>query len=178
MRSALTDAPVASFTTLPLEQRSIQPVWWWRLLHFSHRETYSHHKGSFAGHTQGFAIVGLNGRTISSYTKFGFSSSLTEFYQSFVINFIKSFSIGLRFQADGILLPHHRKALFVVGNAVQRSKCFSCQQLNFILCDLFFYFWQYLPDWHLVKRINWTSIHFGNVTSLKILTQQPFQANL
>ena len=35
-----------------LEQRSMQPVWWWRLLHFSHRETCSHHKGSFAGHTQ------------------------------------------------------------------------------------------------------------------------------
>jgi hypothetical protein len=65
--------------------------------------------------TWGFAIVGLDGRTISSYTQFSFSSSLTEFYQSFVINFIKSFSIGLRFQADGILFPHHRKALFVGG---------------------------------------------------------------
>jgi hypothetical protein len=47
--------------------------------------------------------VALDGGTISSYTQFSFSSSLTEFYQSLVVNFIKSFSIGLRFQADGIL---------------------------------------------------------------------------
>ena len=53
--------------------------------------------------TWGFAIVGLDGRTISSYTQLRFSSSLTEFYQSFVTNFIKSCSIGRRFQADGIL---------------------------------------------------------------------------
>ena len=36
-----------------LEQRSIQPVWWWRVLCFSHRETCSHHKGSLPGHTHG-----------------------------------------------------------------------------------------------------------------------------
>ena len=39
----------------PLEPRSMQPVWWWRLLRFSHRETCSHHKGSFAGHTHSVA---------------------------------------------------------------------------------------------------------------------------
>jgi len=57
-----------------LEQRSIQPVWWWRLLFFSHRETYSHHKGSFAGHTHG--VLQYWGRTL-------LSSSLATWQQLF-----------------------------------------------------------------------------------------------
>ncbi len=43
--------------------------------------------------TGGFAIVGLDGSTISNYTQFSFSSSLTEF-------------------------PHHRKAPAVSCNAI------------------------------------------------------------
>ena len=56
----------------PLEQRSMQPVWWWRLLCFSHRETCSHHIGSFPGHTHGvFCYAGW--RIYSRrYTAIGF----------------------------------------------------------------------------------------------------------
>jgi hypothetical protein len=51
--SALTDAPVVSFTTLLLRatQHAIRRGGW-RLLYFSHRGAYPHLKDSFAGHTQ------------------------------------------------------------------------------------------------------------------------------
>jgi hypothetical protein len=53
MHSALTDAPAASFTTLLLRATQHATGLMVKVAHFSHRETCSHHKGSFAGHTHG-----------------------------------------------------------------------------------------------------------------------------
>jgi len=51
MRSALTGAPVASFTTLPLRTTQHATGLMVKVARFSHRETCSHHKGSLPGHT-------------------------------------------------------------------------------------------------------------------------------
>jgi len=52
MRSALTGTPVTSFTTSLLKATQHATGLMVKVAHFSHREAYSHHKGSLAGHTQ------------------------------------------------------------------------------------------------------------------------------
>ena len=77
-----------------LEQRSIQPVWWWRLLCFSHREDCSHHKGSFAGHTHGVLCkLGLTNSS-SANCKAGHWFELDKHCSTLVFNFIIIFSIS------------------------------------------------------------------------------------
>jgi len=62
----------------------------------------------------GFAIVGLDIRTIGCGTHPTFGSGLTSNIGLFVLNFIKIFSISSGSGLDGILIPHHRKALLVM----------------------------------------------------------------
>ena len=52
IRSTLTDAPVASFTTRPLRATQHATGLMVKVAHFSHREADSHHIGSLTGHTQ------------------------------------------------------------------------------------------------------------------------------
>ncbi len=51
MRSALEDAPVASFTTRLLRATQHATGLMVKVARFSHREAYSHRNSSFAGHT-------------------------------------------------------------------------------------------------------------------------------
>ena len=99
-----------------LKQRSIQPVWWWRLLCFSHRETCSHHKGSFAGHTHGIANSGADGSYWTVVILFGFGSGRRITYGHSVFNFGICIFIVLWLRADVFQIPCLHKALFVVRN--------------------------------------------------------------
>jgi len=58
IRSTLTDAPVASFTTRPLRATQHATGLMMKVAHFSHREAHSHHINSLTGHTWGLAILG------------------------------------------------------------------------------------------------------------------------
>ena len=62
IRSTLTDAPVASFTTRPLRATQHATGLMMKVAHFSHRETYSHRIGSLTGHTQRYCYK--QGRTL------------------------------------------------------------------------------------------------------------------
>jgi hypothetical protein len=76
----------------------------------------------------GFAIVGQTEVQSTFVLPFCFCSSLTEYYLAFVVIFDSSFSIGLQLWADGILFPHHRKALFVGRNRERPKKPSEFQQ--------------------------------------------------
>ena len=77
-----------------LERRSMQPVWWWRLLSFSHRETSSHHIASLAGHTQKYCCKQGGTLKQSAAVRYQQRFRRTNIYWFSVVILYFSFSIG------------------------------------------------------------------------------------